>query len=272
MILPTPIIILGGKAGSGKDTVGTFIAENYNGVCIGQADPMKRFVWDLFGFTQEQLWGPSELRNAPVSFTPEQLSEIRNYRFESLGTRWIDSVVNFTPRGTSAFHRLENWFHRLLGDAPGNVLGGIDLSPRVALQTLGTSWGRSLRATMWNENTIADAKTLLGGGYSYTRTGGLAADEKSFYDYVITTDGRFKNEILNVRYLGGLALKIDRFAAGAEGPGIAGHQSERELDGIPAHFFSHVLQNDSSIENLFSKVATLMRAAYGDPRGFVTQP
>ena len=74
--MSTPIIIVSGKAGSGKDTVAAYIADKYNGVCIAQADPMKRFVKNLMGFSDNQLWGPSEARNTrvPQDFFSPKLS------------------------------------------------------------------------------------------------------------------------------------------------------------------------------------------------------
>src|SRR4051812_10494441 len=60
-----PIVILAGGAGSGKDTVGEHLHARYGAVVIAQADPLKRFVRDVFGFSEQQLWGPSQLRNEP---------------------------------------------------------------------------------------------------------------------------------------------------------------------------------------------------------------
>ena len=49
-----------GKAGSGKDTAAAYLIEKHGFVKLAFADPLKRFAKGVFGFTSEQLWGPSE--------------------------------------------------------------------------------------------------------------------------------------------------------------------------------------------------------------------
>jgi hypothetical protein len=53
----TPIVMLTGPAGSGKDTVASFLVKNHGAVAIAQADPMKRLAMQLFEFPEETLWG-----------------------------------------------------------------------------------------------------------------------------------------------------------------------------------------------------------------------
>lgn len=50
-------------AGSGKDTVADFLVEEYGFAKVAMADPMKRICKEVFDFSDEQLWGPSENRN-----------------------------------------------------------------------------------------------------------------------------------------------------------------------------------------------------------------
>ena len=59
------VIGLAGKAGSGKSTVARHLVKQYGYVEIALADAVKRIAKQLYGFTDEQLWGPSEARNAP---------------------------------------------------------------------------------------------------------------------------------------------------------------------------------------------------------------
>jgi dephospho-CoA kinase len=58
------IVGLSGHAGSGKDTVARFLREDHGARCIALADLLKVFCKEIFGFSEEQLWGPSEMRNA----------------------------------------------------------------------------------------------------------------------------------------------------------------------------------------------------------------
>ncbi|NJO18375.1 MAG: hypothetical protein HC877_22375 [Thioploca sp.] len=57
-------IAISGFANSGKDTVGK-IFEEAGFISIAFADPIKRAAMEWYGFTEEQLWGPSYLRNVP---------------------------------------------------------------------------------------------------------------------------------------------------------------------------------------------------------------
>jgi hypothetical protein len=52
-----------GFAGVGKDECAKALILNHNGIQTGLADPAKRHVGELYGFTKDQLFGPSELRN-----------------------------------------------------------------------------------------------------------------------------------------------------------------------------------------------------------------
>jgi hypothetical protein len=55
------IFAIMGKAGSGKDTVAD-IFNDYNFQKVAFADPLKRYVMDVFDLSYNQLWGPSQLR------------------------------------------------------------------------------------------------------------------------------------------------------------------------------------------------------------------
>lgn len=150
------IIALTGLAGSGKSTV----AEMLGGVHIAFAEPLKKFCAEVFGFTHEELYGPSEARERP----------------SSMFTR---------PDGTP-------------------------LTPRFALQTLGTEWGRNCDPDVWAKAGVARAvemRTALG------RHG----------EPVIITDLRFVNEARLVREAGGYVWRIDR-------PGLTRGNHSSELD------------------------------------------
>jgi hypothetical protein len=259
MISSTPIIGIAGRAGSGKDTVANFIAKNFRGVVVAQADPMKKFCGDVFGFTEEQLWGPSALRNTPVKWKQGE----RNQHSDNFEACYKGFLISLGLITNSAKDNLLEWFDKL------NIITGAtgELSPRVALQTLGTEFGRNVSMDMWNAHAIKTCKKLLEGGYSYTRAGGLVVDDNFKYDYACISDIRFRNEALNIRYLGGTVLKLERRDASSEIGGIKGHASEAELDGIPAHFFSHTIWNNGTFNELFLEVRHALQYAYGDKRG-----
>jgi hypothetical protein len=79
------LIAFAGKAGVGKDTAGDLICREQYAVKVALADPMKRICRDVYGFTDEQLWGSSEHRAEPV----EQLGGLTARRaLQQLGTEW----------------------------------------------------------------------------------------------------------------------------------------------------------------------------------------
>lgn len=58
------MICVSGWSKTGKDTACERLVQNHFGVQTGLADPAKRYVMDVYGFTYDQVFGPSESRNA----------------------------------------------------------------------------------------------------------------------------------------------------------------------------------------------------------------
>jgi hypothetical protein len=240
----TPIIIIGGGAGSGKDTVAEMLCRGRNGVMIAQADPMKQFAQQVAGFTTDQLWGPSSSRNAEdPRFRPGMEGEVNwelmagQVLFSDLAPSWLNFIG-----AHDAFPVLKSWFDKLRADFKDRTL-----TPRAFLQTLGTEFGRTVSRDVWSNLAISQARELLVGGASYDRERGLQKSDNPGHNFVVITDGRFRNEILNVTSMGGRALKVvnpvDEGAA-VESAGIKGHASEAELKGIPDGWYTDRLIND----------------------------
>lgn len=57
------LIGVSGFSGSGKDTVTGRLIAKYKATQIGMTDPAKRHMADVYGFSESQLFGPSENRN-----------------------------------------------------------------------------------------------------------------------------------------------------------------------------------------------------------------
>jgi len=254
-----PLIIVAGKAGSGKDTAAEHIALNYNAGRIALADPMKRATKQLFGFTDEQLWGPSEFRNQEVR--PSGLVFPESDTIKRLAAEFVDEMELRDPRVAAA--KLDAWFWGLVVKAEGNK--GL-ISARVVLQTLGTEWGRSIDKNMWVNYAIKASRTLLVGNASYTRVDGLQLGTGINYDYVVITDGRFRNEVCGVAAVNGVSFRVLRHVADTKTVGIAGHQSEKELDGVPKHFYTDTILNDFSLQHMYDQVDTNMAVHFGDDR------
>ncbi|HEX8392150.1 MAG TPA: AAA family ATPase [Longimicrobium sp.] len=83
------LIALAGVSGSGKDTVGEFLASRHGYVRVAFADPIKHAMMALFGLEREQLWG--ERRNqadARLGRSPREL-----YQQFGKACREIDPLV-----------------------------------------------------------------------------------------------------------------------------------------------------------------------------------
>lgn len=216
------IVGLLGLAGSGKDTVADLLVQEHGFAKLAFADPLKRICREVFDFSDEQLWGPSEKRNAPDPRYPRKV----------YGS---DKVVE-------------------------------NLTPRYALQTLGTEWGRDCYAPIWMELGLRTAKRILEHGEArYSARKGLYYVEGRLYPAdqadepmgVAISDVRFRNEVDGVRAAGGKVIKIVRPGAGLGG-GAGLHPSEVEQASIPDDAFDAILHNDGTLEDLATKVGQLL--------------
>ena len=208
------IIGITGQAGSGKDTIALHLCDKYRFIRVGLADPLKRICKEVYDFTDEQLWGPSEKRNA---------GDKRYWRKKKDGTPDI-------------------------------------LSPRYALQTLGTEWGRDCYPNTWIDYGIRVAKSLEAGYAKYNPQDGLIITEKDVGEIggVVFSDLRFKNEIDAVKAAGGLLIRVKR--PGYDGNvGVANHASEEEQKTISDDTFDRILNNTGSIADLLNEVDRMMK-------------
>jgi hypothetical protein len=257
-----PILIIAGNAGTGKDTMANYIAGRYGGVAVAQADPLKLMARDFFGFTDRQLFGPSEARNEidpRLSGDGVSIVSYFRQRFESTAIKWVDRL--FPSRHAEAMGELRSWFNGMLAHAP-------QLSPRLVLQTLGSEWGRTLDPEVWAQYARTVAMKLLSGNNTYTKESGIVSEPgRKPYNLALITDGRFANEILGTLAIGGGAVLVERpgnqLRAQAEASGVAGHVSESELDRIPGHFYTAKIVNGSSIIDLYRDADQMIEAFFG---------
>jgi hypothetical protein len=262
----TPITILSGQAGSGKDTVAGFMVKNHGAIAIAQADPMKALAKVIFAFTDDQLWGPSQSRNAPdprYDYADSWFNAKAHFSQSYYPQNWVKDLLGEHVDVYEQVKQLERWFDDVYKATVGQ---GKQLTPRLVLQTLGTEWGRRQGdRDMWSNYALKIARALLGGGWKYNRECGLVpAPDAIGPERVVITDGRFRNELINVRMMGGTTVRIDNphvDSSAVEKAGVAGHASEKEQKSIPPHFYTHFLFNDKSkgLAEVEERVAALIK-------------
>jgi hypothetical protein len=111
---------------------------------------------------------------------------------------------------------------------------GTLLTPREALQTLGTEFGRKCYPDIWVDILIRE----------YNKENALKDRHNTNY---VVADVRFINEIKKLRQYGPV-IRIERPVDGLEGK-AGEHISETSLDSIPKGYFDACIVNDSSLIN-----------------------
>lgn len=207
------IIAVCGLAGSGKDTACDHLVAKHGFRKTSFAAPLKQMAKIAFGFTDEQLYGPSSKREQqderyPFSGKCMQCGrQCRDHDFYGLeendlpqGMRWecLDCKVQY-PRYVNA---------------------------RLALQTLGTEWGRRLTPNIWANAAINQI---------------MASDHERW----CISDLRFQNEFDAVQRV---AFRSDQPSTGKivrllRGQLVHQHASETELVSIPLSHFDMVINN-----------------------------
>jgi hypothetical protein len=273
-----PEILLFGEAGSGKDTVADILAKSYGSVSVAMADPMKRLCEYVFDFSENQLWGPSERRNAPdfrynaVNVGEGKAKAAWERARERLDKGWVLDWVVTVLTGHSynvhnrAFVALgSKWLPMIEAEATKKGF----LAPRLPLQLLGTEWGRGIDNTMWIRTARRTQRQLLCGGYDYHRKTGLEEKPGQKYELATVTDGRFPNECLEFKAGGALVINVlnpeTNQNTGVATAGTAGHESERHQKSMPSHWFDAVIVNDKrrGLTALRSKVMDLAALKLG---------
>ncbi len=254
------IVGVNGNIGSGKDTVADrFVEQGYTKVSL--ADPMKRFAQKVFGFSEEQLWGPSDNRNTwdERYFEGSDAWLLAAEACREYSEDWIKTLL---PDATEdvivdAEWDLQEWFGSLLETHP-------DLSPRVCLQLLGTEWGRqTLYENVWVDYmelvaeelfTVDEACYERQHGLMYTKAGIVQTS-----DGVVVPDVRFKNEFMFCKDNDYPIIKVRRPETDAKAAqtGITRHASETEQEDFDITLFDVVIENVGTLEDLLFMADTL---------------
>jgi hypothetical protein len=144
------------------------------------------------------------------------------------------------------------------------------LTPRRCLQTLGDSWGRNeCYEDIWAEYAIRMTDKLATGRYGYDQKLGLYLLGSSGTQMligspktnVVVTDLRYQNEAEAVRKAGGKLVRVKRKVK--EIKVTQTHKSENDLLALHDDDFDWVLDNNSTITNLWDQVDRMVEGLGG---------
>ncbi len=209
------IIGITGRAGAGKDTIADVLVKSHGFVKVGLADEIKRICKRVFDFSDDQLWGPSAMRNAP------------DPRYH-MGGRTIRPKL---------------------------------LTPREALQQLGTQWGRAMYENVWVDLALRAAAEVQA-GHEYYQTRGTTVEKGPAHSVVIP-DVRFLNEITAIKKAGGVVIRVVRPPVDSSAQAIAdvlwrGHESETEQDAFPAELIDTTYVNSGTLDDVDREIGEWM--------------
>lgn len=230
--MSTPIVMLVGLGRSGKDTAGAAIARELGGTCVALADPIKRF-FSLCGLSREQLWGSQ--KEEPFHFSSIDQPWVDDCAIrlsKALGNWWTPAQLSVMP------------YAEWLRSIPERT------TPRHLMQTFATECVRRTFPNFWIDHGLWVADRLLAGGKSYHREVGLEPSQSNA-DVVVFTDGRFRNEAVPVKRVGGVLLRVVRKGAAVQAGFSASakaHASETEQATIPDWWFTSIIENDGTLE------------------------
>lgn len=246
--LSRPPIVIFGLKGSGKDTLREYLVAAFgpyhDSVRFSFADPLKAMVAALpVSGSEEGLYGPSENRQ------------------NSIG---IKSDPQACIRCGALFNGWELWRNPATGEIACNPCGFLypaEITWRLLCETLGTEWGRRLNVNLWAELWAHAVER-------YAQIGRR----------VITSDGRFENELLQAQRLGAYTIGLIRDSAreAAEKQRIL-HESEHfnlkypEGDSARPHTF--IVYNNGTLNDLEETAHLVVNEIYkyeeeGEPLSF----
>ena len=218
-----------GNAGAGKDEAAKQLILSHNYTPLAFADPLKRILKDVFDWSDDQLWGPSENRNKEDPRYPRTVFE---------GNPLVHSEKDPAPVGLTIRH---------------------------ALQTLGDGWGRNeCYLNVWVDYAMRVAKKLGTGEYGYDRITGLykygSESGKLLVGEprtnVVITDLRYKNEAEAVRAAGGLLVRCKRWVPKIKVTPT--HASENDLLDVHDADFDWILLNKGTVQELWNQVDSMV--------------
>jgi hypothetical protein len=236
------IIGISGKANSGKDTAADYLAKQYKFTKVALADPLKRFVMEVFDFSEEQLWGSSEKREEPD----------KRYIIKQKSEHHI-TYANQNQVTKTCLDCGKKEYPYLTGECITY------LTPRHAIQKLGTEWGRACGENVWIDYAMRVCDKLQSGKYDYDPKLGIYPNFDGTKKDVVISDIRFKNELMRIKEQG-VVFRVKRTIADESIKVSTTHISETEQKEIDDNEFDMVICNDTTLGHLYENVKQFMES------------
>ncbi len=276
----------------GKDECASVLVKKFGAVQTGLADPAKRHMADLYGFTEDQLFGPSTSRNAGDLRYPKDF--LAGLDFAHTDSSWTLRIQSEAASTMKLEADLVRWHHANDPKLPpvGMERDGKDvvftgrsgdprlwLSPRESLQ-LYCELMNTLYLDTWVKKGI-DVHRQLGEvhagddedvfmRYEYDRMKGVIRNEhggnwrKNVGHFISCfADFRHWHEIRAARRVTDMVPVLVRVKSKRVPSPPYQHRSETEQATIPDSEFDFVLQNDGSVEEAHAKVERMMDSVLG---------
>ncbi len=269
------MVCISGFSGAGKDECALQLVQNHRAVQTGLADPAKRHMADVYGFTEQQLFGPSKFRNAG------DIRWMKNNGVE-LGLKKFQGELPEVsiPMGAGAMvGKLDSeksyWTYesRDPGTRPyipstlGNGTVFVEecdpefwLSPREVLQQYCEKLNNFVLNT-WIHKGVEDQLYIASGLYTYARMRGLVKQEEGRWNNDLETtvtcfaDFRHIHEVKFVRkFAKSSMVPFEPVLVRVKRPSIKkppyNHRSETEQVKIRDAAFDVVIENDKTVADL----------------------
>lgn len=251
----TPIVLICGRSGSGKDTV----SEAWGGTRIAMADPIKRILIALIANAAEipfrdvgldkVLWGDSAARNKPLSERDKKALQwcvdypgsVRQIAEEVFSEEHRCGLSGSPPAFTEDAAEEVAWFAQKISDR----VSFSQVTYRHLLQEIGSCVRESI-PDFWIDHAIWTGMNVLAGDRHYSKEDGIlkGAGKLDQHSWVTIPDGRYRNEILRTHAIGGSSVLVTR---PGESPTPATHHSETGLVDVPRFWYSHIIENNGTL-------------------------
>lgn len=211
------IIGIAGFARSGKDTLADYLCHDHGCTKTHFADAIKKQLKEIFNFTDEQLWGSE--KEKPDERYP---------------------ISGICPRDRAHCERQSDgsWRCPTCKNAYGTFL-----TARLAMQTLGTEWGRTMYPNIWIDCTMRFIQESA---------------QRANKDRWVIADVRMWDEVHRIKEIGGIVVRMHRKMPQKH----LWHATESELAEMPDSLFDIIVHNDGSVAALQEEAKRVAQRAF----------